>query len=341
MKNSNQNKIVDVTKATGRDIYRKQLDKELLELIDPETGIVSFQYADYISCPICDKNDAELLFNVKGYPHVRCRECNMVYANPQVKQENLKKLYTQKSTANDLWIDVLLSDSEKDVNNKLYDDYLMTLEELTSERHLVDVGCSIGDFMLQASKRGWKTEGVDLSKKAVQYAKEVRELDVRLCKIEEAGYPESSIPVLIMTGVLEHLNDPRGFLNMIKNYLKPGGLILFQVPNLHSIANMILQEKSTSFDGRNHLHVFSVETLTELCRRVGLKVEFVKTDIFPSHSLGKYLGYMDPYEAPMDFSFLPKLLQPYFTEEKKHNLLSETILKMDMGQRITLIARRA
>lgn len=332
--------MIDVTKATGRDAYRVQLEKEILELVDPETGIVSLKYADYITCPLCGCDNPKTLFVVKGYPHVRCLECRMVYVNPQVKPEKLQSFYAQQSLANDMWVDVLLSDAEKKTNFALYDKYIQLLEGMTDERFLVDLGCGIGDFMVQAQERGWIAEGVDLNKKAVNYAVNIRSLEVKMKRLEDAGYAHSSIPVLVLTGVLEHLNDPRAFMRMASNYLTPDGLVLFQVPNLHSIANMILQEKSTSFDGRNHLLCFSIETLNRLCKEEGFSVETYCTDIFPSHSLCKMLQYGDPYKDHLQFENLPPLLRPYFEDEKKSSKLAELVGKMEMGQRIMLIGRK-
>ncbi len=333
--------MIDVTKETGREAYRAQLEKELIELVDPETGIVSLKYAQYINCPLCDTNEPETLFIVKGYPHVRCKQCSMVYVNPQVKQERLKALYSKQSKANDMWIDVLLSEAEKNTNFALYDEYIATLENLTKHRFLVDLGCGIGDFMLQAERRGWKTEGVDLSQKAVTYAQQERNLNVRLSRLEDAGYAASSIPVLIATGVLEHLNNPREFMRMARYYLRPEGLILFQVPNIHSLANMILQEKSTSFDGRNHLLVFSVDTLSKLCTQEEFTVETYRTDIVPSHALCKLFQYSDPYNSTLTLENLPPLLRPFFEDKEKHDKVVGLLENLGMGQRIMMVVRRS
>lgn len=264
----------------------------------------------------------------------------MVYVNPQVKQEKLKSLYSTQSKANDMWTDVLLSEAEKNTNFNLYDEYIVALEKLTEERFLVDLGCNIGDFMLRAKLRGWRTEGVDLNEKALAYAQKERNLKVRQSRLEDAGYAADSIPTLFLTGVLEHLNNPREFFRMTHKYLKPDGIILMQVPNIHSLANMILQEKSYSFDGRNHLLVFSVDTLKKLCIQEGFIVETYRTDIVPTHALSKFLQYKDPYSAPLSFENLPPLLKPFFEEAEKYDKFLRLVEKMGMGQRIMMIARK-
>ena len=330
----------DVTRVSGRDIYRAQLEKELLELVDPKTGIVSLKYAAYINCPLCNANENEILFTVKGYPHCRCKKCNMVYVNPQVKQEKLATLYSKQSRANDMWMDVLLSEYTQNNNSALHDKMLQDLEKLTKKRFLVDIGSSIGDFMLQAVRRGWNAEGMDLNERAVNYARQKNKMNIRLGRFQDMGYSISSIPVIVATGVLEHLNDPKAFLKMVRHYLEPKGLILLKVPNIHSLANIILQEKSPSFDGINHLLAFSVDTLSRLCKQEGFVVETYRTEIVASHLICKYLQYRDPCKAKLTFENLPPLLKPFFEDKEKNDKLTQFIEELNMGQHIIMIARK-
>ena len=40
-------------KETGRDLYFVQLEKELAELIDQDTGLLDEKYAIEVDCPVC------------------------------------------------------------------------------------------------------------------------------------------------------------------------------------------------------------------------------------------------------------------------------------------------
>jgi 2-polyprenyl-3-methyl-5-hydroxy-6-metoxy-1,4-benzoquinol methylase len=331
---------LDFTKLTKRDLYRKQLEKEISELIDPKTGLVKMEVAQYVSCPLCsEEKKLRELFVTQGFPHVRCDKCGLVFVNPQVNEEKLSELYGG-SKANELWLDVIMSDVEKGARYTLYERYFDKLEELTEHRTLVDVGCSIGDLIVVAERRGWKAQGFDLAQKAVEFARKERGLNVHLGKLEDYDFAEGSLPVVTMTGVLEHLNDPVGTLLKVHKLLIPGGLALIQVPNLHSLHNMILHEKSTSFDGRNHLIFFTSETLLVTLEKAGFQVKQFGTYQGVTHVLCRYLQYNHPYDGSAGFSYLPSRLRPIFEDTEKHQRLIKWLEEMGMGRSIMAIGAK-
>ena len=331
---------VNFTAKTKRDLYRQQLEEELSELIDLNTGIVSETYAEYVSCPLCEEPRAHKpLFVVRGFPHVRCEKCGLVFTNPQVNEKKLHELYGQ-SKANDLWLDVLMSEAESKDRYLLYDRYFDRLETQTGYRSLVDLGCSIGDLLVVAKRRGWSAQGVDLSQKAIRFAPEVRKLDVRLGTLEDIGFEKESLPVMTLTGVLEHLNKPLDVLGRIREYLVPDGRILIQVPNFHSMHNMVLHEKSTSFDGRNHLIFFTPKTLERALHLTGYRTLHLATYQGVTHVLCRHLQYYDPYIGEADFDYLPEKIRPWFEDHGKHRELIRWLEQMGLGRCIMAIAAK-
>ncbi|UCC94919.1 MAG: methyltransferase domain-containing protein [Candidatus Omnitrophota bacterium] len=331
---------LNFTVATKRDIYRRQLEKELAELVDPKTNRLKSEISEYVACPLCGEDDEHTeLFVVKGYPHVRCKKCGLVFVNPQVKEEKLHELY-ENSKANDLWLDVLMSSTESKARYELYERYFEELEKNTAHRTLMDVGCSIGDLLVVAKRRSWRAQGFDLSKKAVDFARNTRGLNVHLGKLEDFGFKANSLPVITLTGVLEHLNRPREILYRIRNLLSADGVILVQVPNLQSLHNMVLHEKSTSFDGRNHLIFFNPTTLRKMLSSAGYEVKYIRTYQAVTHLVCRYLQYYDPYQGGADFSFLPAKVRSWLEDGTKHNQLIQWLEEMDMGRCIMAIAAK-
>ncbi|MCF0215094.1 MAG: class I SAM-dependent methyltransferase [Fibrobacteraceae bacterium] len=50
---------------------------------------------------------------------------------------------------------------------------------------------------------------------------------------------EKKFDLVVMCDVLEHVNDPRDFLEFAKNHLNPGGHILVSIPNFLGIENIL------------------------------------------------------------------------------------------------------
>jgi 2-polyprenyl-3-methyl-5-hydroxy-6-metoxy-1,4-benzoquinol methylase len=331
---------INFTTKTKRDLYRQQLEKELAELIDPDTGIVSAKYTEYVPCPLCgEPKTHRILFVVKGFPHVKCQKCGLIFTNPQVNEQNLNELY-KHSKANDLWLDVLMSEAESKDRYILYERYFDLLGRYTAYRSLVDVGCSIGDLLVVAQRRGWNAQGFDLSEKAISFARDVRKLNVRLGVLEDVGFQEKTLSVVTLTGVLEHLNNPLDILRKIREFLVQDGRILIQVPNIHSLHNMVLHEKSTSFDGRNHLIFFTPKTLLQVLERAGYKIMHMGTYQGVTHVLCRYLQYFDPYNGEADFEYLPEKIRPWFEDSRKHMKLIKWLETMGMGRCIMAIAAK-
>lgn len=80
---------------------------------------------------------------------------------------------------------------------------------------------------------------------------------------------ENSVDVLAHYDVLEHVADVKNFLSACHRALKPGGVMICEVPDLRLYPrNLLLQE----FEHVNH---FSTTTLSAIARQVGLNpVEF-------------------------------------------------------------------
>jgi 2-polyprenyl-3-methyl-5-hydroxy-6-metoxy-1,4-benzoquinol methylase len=87
--------------------------------------------------------------------------------------------------------------------------------------------------------------------------------------------------LIIMSHVLEHVQNPVKLLNQFSEYLKKDGLILGIVPNKESIHRRLavlmgIQEKLDSLSARDlmvgHLRVYSMETLLKDLENCDLKV---------------------------------------------------------------------
>lgn len=114
----------------------------------------------------------------------------------------------------------------------------------------LDVGCSFGWFLQQIEAKGFEPYGVEPSPTAYREAFQL--FGNRVLNGEFPGVLDgiSALPerfdVLSTMDVLEHIEDPRPFLEALKARLAPGGLVLIKVPSNDGLLFRLLSAVSNS-----------------------------------------------------------------------------------------------
>jgi SAM-dependent methyltransferase len=283
--------MTSLDKETGRDRYFAQKERELEALLDPDTGMLAERWSKRIDCPNCGCASYTTLFVKRGFPIVRCDRCALVFANPQVDESVVLDEY-REGGSNDLWVDVLTSPRQLELDRVKFAEILDELEPFRGEGTMLDVGTSIGLFLRLAHDRGWNGLGTEFGKRALAYARDKLKLDVVETPIEEL---EGNYDAVTVLSVLEHVNRPREFLGHIARLLKPGGATYLIVPNVDSLACRVLHDRAATFDGRNHLLYFSGRTLRDLLEREGFEVVSTRTRVASLDPVLEWLTYNEPY----------------------------------------------
>jgi SAM-dependent methyltransferase len=90
--------------------------------------------------------------------------------------------------------------------------------------------------------------------------------------LENAPFPAASFAGLTMFHVLEHLYDPRAYLNAARNLLAPDGRLVVQVPNLASWQFRLLGRSWNGVDVPRHLFDFRDRDVEKLMEQCGFEV---------------------------------------------------------------------
>jgi 2-polyprenyl-3-methyl-5-hydroxy-6-metoxy-1,4-benzoquinol methylase len=139
------------------------------------------------------------------------------------------------------------------------------------EGRLLDIGCGAGNFMAAARVTGFDVTGIDWDSNAVQKGKNVLGLDkIFALSIEE--YAERNrgekFDVVSFFEVLEHQDDPIGFLNQVRQFVRPNGYIALSVPN----RNRWQKGMDVTDLPPNHLTRWNPEVLASFLQRHGFEV---------------------------------------------------------------------
>jgi 2-polyprenyl-3-methyl-5-hydroxy-6-metoxy-1,4-benzoquinol methylase len=156
------------------------------------------------------------------------------------------------------------------------------LEQYRKGGRLLDVGSGFGFFVAEMKNKGWEAMGVEISQKALNYARNVLGLNVHSGPLEKVGFPENHFDAVTGFYVIEHLPFPKAFLGECYRILKPEGLLLLRYPHTTPIKNLLqfLGIKNRLYDLPAHLSDFSPEMLEQCLEKTG----FEKCQ----HSIGGY-----------------------------------------------------
>lgn len=114
------------------------------------------------------------------------------------------------------------------------------LASLPAGAAVLDVGCGDGAFCAFFQSMGYEVRGIDISRRAIDYARRRHTdiaFEVRLIEDEAAEYP-AAYDCVFSSEVIEHLFDVGGYLRAINHALKPGGMLVLTTPYHGLIKNL-------------------------------------------------------------------------------------------------------
>lgn len=95
---------------------------------------------------------------------------------------------------------------------------------------ILDVGCGLGYFTYALNKAGYSATGIDVSKEAISNAKE-KYGNMFVCEDFFTYSPDEKYDVICMLELIEHVDDPRAYIERACALLKPNGWIIVTTPN--------------------------------------------------------------------------------------------------------------
>lgn len=143
---------------------------------------------------------------------------------------------------------------------------------------LLEVGFGRGALLKEVRALGWEVSGVEVSKYAVDNAREAG-LEAHLGDLLDANLEDNSFDVVVFRHVLEHIEKPLRAVEEAHRILKPGGRLVIRVPNIDSIESRLAGQDWFHLDVIYHLHNFTPASLSLLLGQAGFCC--VKVSHFP------------------------------------------------------------
>ena len=211
-------------------------------------------------------------FSVSGYRLLECQDCGFLTMFPQPSNEALAEIYGRDYTLMQASAEAKLHFA--DLKRATAAHYLELIGRYRgrNDGRLLEIGCGSGDLLSVAATLGYQVTGVEYSEHSCAEARDRLRGKGEIIQGEVSSVANRSqnYDVCILSDVIEHVRDPRAFLEQIYELLIPGGVVFIATPTLDSSSAKFMKNKWMEFKDE-HLHYFSQNTLHSLLFQCGFE----------------------------------------------------------------------
>ena len=224
-------------------------------------------------CPVCEFGAPRpsRQFGRRGHAVLECTECGVAYFWPLPRVEDVATQYEWGHYARTTY-----EGAERSRQRRIrhLGTLLEEVETITKgPGTMVDIGCSSGNFLEAAQRRGWRATGIELDPETARRTAIRCNVPVHagsgVVQLERLG----SFDLIVMSHWLEHVPDPADALRIARRHLAPGGLVLLRVPNARSQLARATGPTWYWFIPGVHLFYFGPRSIEAIARVSGLKIE--------------------------------------------------------------------
>ncbi len=232
-----------------------------------------------LPCDLCGSTEAEELSLIdrdgKYLRTVINRKSGLVYSDPRPTPEQVREYYEHEYRTD---YKATFQPKPKHVcraGKVAIERFLRLKSVLKPGCKVLDMGAGGGEMLFVLRAMGYDASGFEPNDGYARFALETLGLPVTHGFYQEATIPAESQDVVTAFHVYEHLESPLDAMRHVREWLRPGGHFLVEVPNVEGIC----QWPRSRFH-RAHLYNFNPATLEMTGRKAGYDVvsTFVSDD---------------------------------------------------------------
>jgi cyclopropane fatty-acyl-phospholipid synthase-like methyltransferase len=252
-----------------------------------------------MNCSFCQKNNFKIAFkyfkpikgevkiDLKGKPYRRkyilCNFCGHFLSQYKF---NLRNIYSEEYMES-TYGEKILKTFNKIVNlpKKKSDNAqrIKRIEKFVKKKiqkkkiNLLDIGSGLGIFPYSVKKIGWNCLALDPDKRATKHINKnlgIKTLNKDFLKINRIE--NNNFDVITLNKVLEHVEKPIVMLSKVNKFLSKKGFVYIEVPDGSEASKLGKEREEFTID---HIHVFSLNSLSLMAKKAGfnvLKIEKIK-----------------------------------------------------------------
>jgi len=223
-------------------------------------------------CPLCGKGNVmpfmtttdRFHWRPEKYDLMRCSGCSYVWLADPPKPEDMGPHYSED------YHRVIMASGELTASGR----WGRQCDVIASHKKggaILDIGCSSGGFLKAMKGDAWKLYGIEWEASTAEKAKAATGADVFVGEALDAPFPDESFDVITGFDLLEHVYHPRQFLDKVQQWLKPGGIAYFGLPNIDSWEARMLGTYWYGLELPRHLSHFSPKSLRHVMTSLGFE----------------------------------------------------------------------
>jgi 2-polyprenyl-3-methyl-5-hydroxy-6-metoxy-1,4-benzoquinol methylase len=221
------------------------------------------------------------------FTFVTCNSCGLVYQNPRVSIHHIRSYYDQEYIAHRkktnwgrlTWFYNRVMDQHDLDKDRIVRPYI----QLGPQSEVLDVGCAVGTFLQKMrGLYGAHVAGVDF--KDLSSSPTLADVEFYCGLFYEQPLASNRFDLVTMWHFLEHDYDPLRTLRNAKRVLKPGGMLIVEVPRLDSLTFRLYRERWPGLQAPQHTALFEKRTLLDFVEKSGLEiVDYLPYGAFPPY----------------------------------------------------------
>lgn len=225
-----------------------------------------------LGCGLLEPDETPLRDNRMGLPNVVhvawCPVCGLGVTVDAPSRDELAALYEQRYVGEEerrIPRTGALPRAWHAVNGSL------PLTDVVRSGPVLDVGSNTGEALVTLRARGLEVVGLEPNPEAAVVARGYG-LELIEAPIEDAELPPGRFASILLSQVLEHVEDPHAVLRKVRSSLRPRGVVYIVVPNASSLWRRAFGPDWVHWHVPFHLYHYTEASLAKLCEQSGLQL---------------------------------------------------------------------
>jgi SAM-dependent methyltransferase len=231
-----------------------------------------------VPCPLCGATETRRVFEAPAlrlpdqvFTLCECLHCSLVRTTPRPVAEEMARLYGGE------FYSASTHPLIAKLNRTIARERVGFVRRRRVSGKLLDVGCGTGGFLMEMARTGYDVHGLEPYQGVVEHLPIELRGKVRCAPFESVDYSAGSFDLITLFHVLEHLPAPVETLRRLRGCLKPGGLLVLEVPNFASRESSWLGTHWYNLDVPYHFWHFTPASLRTLVETAGLQLVETET----------------------------------------------------------------